>query len=350
MPVRLALIASLLAVSHAASASDLGTAGPFRRLGGVQCEAPGPNPAAQACDPALVDSSLPATERSEAHLARALKFLDLLRLAQARAELDEAIRASPTNAAALHMRGRLSLTNGNLTLTEADFNAALAMKPDDPDVLASRAYIRDSLEDANASVKLRTDNPDALWIRAGILQQHDDLHGAEADLDLALEREPQVRRARLLRAQVRLALGNYKGAAGDATYVLAEGGLEPFALHTRAAARIALNDPEGALADLTSALGPSGVPSTAHPGIPVFRDMLVQRAMVLARLGRRSDALRDIDHVLHGGGRPAVLRLQLYLRFHGFPEVPLDGERSALLEDSLTRCFLELACGKGMRI
>jgi hypothetical protein len=51
----------------------------------------------------------------------------------------------------------------------------------------------------------------------------------------------------------------------------------------------------------------------------------MQRAMVLADLGRPVEAAEDILEAVTLGGKQKILRLQVYLRQRGFPDVALDG-------------------------
>jgi len=56
------------------------------------------------------------------------------------------------------------------------------------------------------------------------------------------------------------------------------------------------------------------------------------------------------DAVLNLGGRPALTAMQLHLRKNGFPDVPLDGKRSAALDDAALACFVDQACGRGLTL
>ena len=48
------------------------------------------------------------------------------------------------------------------------------------------------------------------------------------------------------------------------------------------------------------------------------------------------------------GGKQAILRVQLYLRRNGFPDVRIDGERDADFDNTLRNCVLDRACGRGI--
>ena len=74
----------------------------------------------------------------------------------------------------------------------------------------------------------------------------------------------------------------------------------------------------------------------------------MKRAMLLNRFGRGDEAMADISAALGSGGKPAIVRLQLFLRRNEFPEVPIDGVRSEKLDQSLKARFLNETRGKGI--
>jgi hypothetical protein len=80
----------------------------------------------------------------------------------------------------------------------------------------------------------------------------------------------------------------------------------------------------------------------------MFYDLYIQRAMALVQVGREKEALMDFDVAIRLGGQKAVLRMQVYLRSHGFPDIVIDGKRSAALNEAIVACFLNDACGRGI--
>jgi hypothetical protein len=56
-------------------------------------------------------------------------------------------------------------------------------------------------------------------------------------------------------------------------------------------------------------------------------------------LKRFADAAAEMASALNTGGKPAVLRAQIFLRHNGFPQTPLDGRDSDGLRESLQACF-----------
>jgi tetratricopeptide (TPR) repeat protein len=305
--------------------------------------------------PAGVDASLPPGRQSDAHLERAVKLLSFLRMEQARSAIDQAVAANPSNAAALLMRARFALGN-DLAAAEPDLNAGLLLSPRNSNLLATRAYVLshqdvpEALRNANAAVRADRRNVDALWIRSRILFDLGQLEAADDDLNRAVEIEPDAMQPRQARAWLRLTMGRYREAIEDATAVLAQRPSHSMALQARAIARLAVGENEVAIDDLSRILGEPGTPMTAHPSMPRFRRLFLQRAVLLSRVGRKQEAMRDIDAVVALGGPAALLAIQLHLRKNGFADVPLDGKRSQQLDDAAEACFVDEACGRGIAL
>jgi len=333
----------------------LGTAGPLRSFGWAECRASSAQQAQDACDPPPVDASLPAAQRSRAHMERAVTLVSLPRMEQARQAANEAVTADPKNAAALLLRARLALPD-NLTAAAADVNAGLLLAPADPNLLATRAYLlagsqpEEALRDANAAVSLDGRNADALWIRSCILADLGQLEAADGDLSRAVLADPDALEARQWRAVIRLRMTRFREAIEDATAVLARRSSHPMALQVRAVAEMALGENEAAIGDLTRILGEPGQRTSAQPSMPMFRPLFLQRAVLLARSGRRQDAVHDLEATLSLGGQQALIAMQLHLRKNGFPDVPLDGKRSQALDDAALTCFVDQACGRGLTV
>jgi hypothetical protein len=171
---------------------------------------------------------------------------------------------------------------------------------------------------------------------------------AEADLGSALFFEPANIRVHKLRAKVRLQLGRFEEAIADADAVLAQRPRDPSALEVRAMSQVALRRAAGAANDLTAMLGKPGDRSHAAPVGPHFGRLRAERAMLLIQLGRGAEAEQELQAIMTEGGKQALLRMQLYLRRHGFQDVPLDGQRTARFNNALKACFLDQACGRGL--
>jgi tetratricopeptide (TPR) repeat protein len=352
-------IVLLAGVDSAGAEDSLGTAGPFRVVGTGKCEAGFIAQFQGACDPPPVDQNLPPEQRSQAEVQRALKLISLIRMDQAKSALDAAIAADPRNVAAYKLRARLAIP-GSTAAAEQDVNAGLLLAPNDSDLLAMRASLavdctcpgpartESALRFADAAIAANPDNADALWIRAQIRVQAGRAADAESDLTHALAVDPGDTRAQLLRAQVRMALGRIDDAAGDASAVLAQNPADMSARQLRAVTRTELGDLAGAIDDLGAILGEPGKVANVTPSAAMFGDLYLQRAILLVAAGRTDEAMRDLDSIVAIGGQPAVLRMQVYLRRHGFPDVPIDGKRSDVFDDAIKACFVDKACGHGL--
>jgi tetratricopeptide (TPR) repeat protein len=338
---------------------SLGTAGPFRSVGGGRCDAGLVAQFKGECDPPPVDANLPADQRSQAEVERAFKLISLARMAEARKSVDAAIGADPRNVAAYKLRARLAIPDSFVS-AEADVNAGLLLAPADSDLLATRALLLRNEQDAddksteralrfaNDAIKANPENADAFWIRAQILRDLGQIGAAETDLSQALALDPSNMRARVLRAQIRMAVGRVKDAAEDASTVLDQNPADISARQLRAVARMALAELPGAIDDLNAILGEPGQVANVAPSGAMFGDFYLQRAILLVAAGRVDDAMRDLDSLAAIGGPSAVLRLQVCLRGHGFPDVPIDGKRSEIFDDAIKACFIDSACGHGL--
>ncbi len=127
-------------IGPAVANETLGTAGPFRIVGGGKCDLGLVAQLQGQCDPPPVDPRLSAEQRSQAEVERALKLISLIRMDQAKKSLDAAIAANPRNAEAYKLRARMAIP-GSPASAEADVNAGLLLAPSDSDLLATRAFL-----------------------------------------------------------------------------------------------------------------------------------------------------------------------------------------------------------------
>lgn len=342
------------AIGPAVANESLGTAGPFRMVGGGKCDVGLVAQLQGQCDPPPIDPRLSAERRSQAEVERALELISLIRMDQAKKSLDAAIAADPRNAKAYKLRARMAIP-GSPASAEADVNAGLLLAPSDSDLLATRAFLSlgrkdmyDAIHAANDAVAAKPDSADALWIRARVLNETDKPADAEADLGRALTVAPDHGPARFLRAQIRMAMDQVEEAAADASVLLDQNPADISARQLRAVARTRLGDLIGAIEDLSAILGEPGKPVNINPAIARMGELYLQRAILLVAAGRKDDGMEDLDTITKMGGPPALLRMQVYLRSHGFPDVPIDGKRSQLFDDAIKACFIDKACGRGL--
>ncbi|GAC1333029.1 MAG: hypothetical protein NVSMB26_13540 [Beijerinckiaceae bacterium] len=346
---RLAFAASLFALfvltPAGARASDLGTSGPFRSLGGTGCPAGTPD----ACAPPPVDPALPRAQQVRRHVERALAFLDLSRVGDSRTALDEALRLDPDDLQALTLRGRLSLTNGKPEAARTDIEHAFRLAPGDPNLLATIAAFSSpdqAFQDLDAALAQKPDSIDVLFARARLYLRFGNTNAAFADLSRSLAIAPEDQRARLLRAQLQLRRQAYDLAIFDADKVLTTRAHSLEALQIKAAARLGAGDEIGAIETYTELLDDSG--GIRFIAVPAFHDALVTRGRLYAKLHRLAEAKRDFDTLIGQQGVQALLQLQLYLRGHGYPNVEISDHHTTAFDTALNACFSDTVCGPNL--
>jgi tetratricopeptide (TPR) repeat protein len=350
-----AIVATCSLPAPSAAYDRLGTAGFVRTFGGSQCARNYAAASSGACDPPEVSASLPAEKKIEARVERARTLISVLRTKQAIEELNAAVGEDPAATSALLLRGRLALPDRREDALK-DISAVLRIEPSNPDALATRALmligLQDdiALRDVTKAISIKPDDVDALLIRAMVLVRQGNLAGANEDLDRALAIEPDHPDALLSRAQLRFQAGDSPAAERDSAAVLSMRD-DARARQIRAVALVKAGKFAEALEDIDAALGPPEKKESVGSTNPrQFVDLLVQRALILSRLGRKPEAKIDLGSIGPIGGRRAVLQMQLYLRNHGFEEIALDGKQSDSFDDALILCFINDVCAQGFTI
>ena len=229
--------------------------------------APAPSPAAPAATttaeappaPGLPDQT---PKDADAYVLRAQAAAARREFAEAIADYTKAAELAPRDAAILMQRGRMHLANREPELALADFDQALRLRPDDAEMRMTRG---------------------ALQLR----QKHMDL--AKADFDAATGRE---RRFLVDAGALYMEAGLYPEAIAEFDAWLSDlprGATGAAALNDRCWARALWNhDLDKALADCDAAV-------KLNPKNLGFRD---SRGLVLARLGRFDEAIKEYDSVL----------------------------------------------------
>jgi Tfp pilus assembly protein PilF len=309
-------------------------------------------------EPKEAAADAPASERVHALLTRAVFDIDMLDTAKALKEADAAISLDADSAQARHLASRIAMTLGDLDRAEREVRIALRLHPRDPHIGTTYAM---------------------LLLARGATRE------AVGVLNDVISRSPDYLFARSQRAMFFAYLGqccsraNYKVALDDYDFLIGRTPLDPVLFSQRAAIRLAIGQPEAAIEDLSAALklAPDRVDlmisradtyraagrddlavkdydsilAEASPGVPLYimppdrsAKLLVARAQSLVRLKRFTDAARDVVMAMTAGGKPAILRAQVFLRRHGYPDVPIDGENSTKLRQALAACFGLDAC------
>jgi tetratricopeptide (TPR) repeat protein len=197
-------------------------------------------------------------------------------------DLDEAIRANPKNAAPLRLRGMVHARLEQYDEALADFDAALALTPED-----AREYAITLEERAEVLIEL---------------ERYDEaIAGLEKVRQLAPEAvAPLIQQARVLGLQE-----NYPKAleALNEAYKLQPADLR--VLLVRASVYLELEELESALADVDQALKLS----------PGLSEAMRLRAALLDRMDRLDEAIAQFEEVLKANPDDLQLRLQLALYY-----------------------------------
>jgi tetratricopeptide (TPR) repeat protein len=133
------------------------------------------------------------------------------------------MQASPTlRGDALSQAGQAWLLGGRPNEAKAAFDAALAFKPDDPEILIDRAEAYalggkffESIDDLNRALDILPSRVDALVYRASAYRQLNSLDLALDDVERALKLEPNAVAGLLERGNIRQLQGNSDGAKAD---------------------------------------------------------------------------------------------------------------------------------------
>jgi len=182
-------------------------------------------------------------------------------------------------AGALLMRGRALYQKRDLKGAAADYEAAIALAPDNALAYLSRGALKAELKDFEAALP---------------------------DFDRVLAVRPDFLPAVVARARVLTELRRYGEVAATWGRVLAMHPNDPAVLHQRGVAYSAAGDRVQALRDFDAALG-------VAPGRP---EILLDRASVRANAGDYADALADVEQaILVAPTEAAPFRLRGRVRF-----------------------------------
>ncbi|MEV0092592.1 tetratricopeptide repeat protein [Streptomyces sp. NPDC050738] len=309
------------------------------------------------CRTALADES--DDESDEQGIVR------VLTLVLTRAELDRAGRVLT-----LMVRGRELRELGETDRALRDYDAALALSPDESRAHFGRAMTRKrmrdlagALPDFDRAVEL---GPDTEWFfaeRGDLHWQADRNEAAIADLDRALELEPDTAWSLAIRGAAKDDLGRKEDALADLDRSLEVDPDYVWALVRRSDIRLALDDNDGCLADLDRAfaLSPDSKWVASERGDtyrilgryeealveldralaldPQYAPVLAARGVSLHKLGRPTEALDSLDRAVELAPDYAwarARRVDVRLR-HGVGGHSADAVFEAVLAD-LARC------------
>jgi tetratricopeptide (TPR) repeat protein len=299
-----------------------------------------------ACEPPAMAQSGEPKVQLQSRIARARHFAELYKHEAARQEIDAALSIDPSSLEARHFSARLALTTGDFTLAEREILAALAQAPRQSDLRATRATITELKSAKWEAVRefesiLATDPTHAYsrFAAARLRRSLGHTEAAIAHLDRLLMQDANHQNARMMRGLARLAVNEPAAAIDDLNIALAKDPHRLDLITARIEAFRLLGDNRSALSDYESILGPVGGRPNYALGGDRLAKFLAQRAYMLVRVNRLDEAAEEIVRSVATGGTPAVLRMQVFLRRHGYAHLPLDGRESPSLKAALRECF-----------
>jgi tetratricopeptide (TPR) repeat protein len=295
-----------------------------------------------------------AADRAEGHRRRASFFIDVMAYDDARREVDAVLALRPDDPSLRHFSARLALTMNDFRRAEADIAIALRLAPDDLDIRATSAHIMDArpapveaLEQFNEIIAKSPTYLYARGQRARLLMRLHRHREALPDLDFLLSGDAPRTEYFEVRAAVYMVLNMPKRAVADYTMALQDRPDASYLLTERATAYERAGDDATALGDLDKLIpGADGRAKYAIGGDQLAK-LYIQRAFILERMKRFRNAAADVAAAVRNGGVPTMLRVQIFLRRNGFPQIPLDGRDSQQLHDALEACFGLNACFQG---
>lgn len=213
--------------------------------------------------------------RAEIQIALAVVLLEQGSHEQAKLAFDEAIALDSRLPFGYYGRGRLHRLRLEWDLAAADFDRAVALKPDYFEALSLGADTKfklrrfdEAIVDADAAVALNPRMFTGYNTRGMIKEQRGDFAGAGTDYDRSIELAPNFF-AYLHRARIRFLRGDRSGTLDDTNRAVALDPLNLEALADRGLARQRLGDFDGARVDYDTLVSRDPL----HPGGYYYRGM-----------------------------------------------------------------------------
>lgn len=248
-----------------------------------------------------LDAAVRMTESEPAARSKALMIRANVRkdLALRQADFDEAVKLTPNEPDVLRFRGMHYMTQNNLELAIADFNAAIALDPKDAETYEARGMaeagsgkLDESLASFTKAIEIEPKSPAALTHRARIRAMKSDIPGALADVEEAMKLQPGSQ-ALLLHANLLAASGKFEQALGELNVLRQVMPDSPEVLLQLAAVHQAARQPQKAVEIYTQLLG-------ANPqNLAAFRG----RADAHLNQGQQAEAVADYEEALKIDGK-----------------------------------------------
>ena len=161
------------------------------------------------CAKLIESRDISAEARSDAYLARAHIWRSRHDADRAKADLDEAIRANPSNVRARISRAIALRLQKSPGLARVDLDAALAVDPNNADVYFQRAFLESTqgdnehaISDYARSLELKPNQGWAHVNRGFLLRAAGKLDDAMADFDAAIQLAPNIANAHVGRGRI----------------------------------------------------------------------------------------------------------------------------------------------------
>ncbi|AKU18258.1 tetratricopeptide repeat protein [Luteipulveratus mongoliensis] len=232
--------------------------------------------------------------RSVLRYNRGQVYLALRRLDDALADYTAVMEIDPNYPEYHFDRGNLLRRMGRYDEALADYDRAIELSPPFPEVFYNRADLNlelgnmeTGMADLDYVLELQPEYVDALVNRAGLRVAADDLDGAERDARAGLAVDPDNVLLQCVVAQVAAARGDVAAARTAYDAVIEADPQLQAAWAGRAVLAYGAGDFEHSVADMHEAvaLGESA-------------ELLFNRAVVLKAMGRRDEAMADLDRAL----------------------------------------------------
>lgn len=356
MHIRLpALLLVLLSLGIApASALDPGTAGPFKfqpMMGKSDCYAEPGQPLPETCDlPAIPEKATPR-QRATAYMARGWKLFRLFRLADAEKEFTSAAQVDPSFETQ-HSVARYQLTMLQMYMSEEYLKKANTylmkaerLAPDNLDVRSSRAFYlihklrkSDALDLFDAVIREDGTHTSARRMRAQMHLAENRPKKALSDYNALIREYPADLDLRLARSQLNLDLGRNTDAAADLSFYIQKNPLNLVAYEMRAIAYARSGKAETGLNDLTVMLDGFKDGTTFVMGPEKRAELLSRRSFIFLDLKQHKRAVADALEAVSIGGKPRILKLQVFLKKRGF-DLKIDGKVTKAMRTAIRDCF-----------
>jgi serine/threonine protein kinase/Flp pilus assembly protein TadD len=257
---------------------------------------------------------------------------------QALSSLRTAAQENPTSFPTWFVRGNCLFDLVRFGEAIGCYNVCVALRPDFAPSWQNRGkcYLelrnyRQAVDDYTKAIELQPDSWEALFNRSQAKKQLNDLPGALQDLESALKTKDHPPRLYYFRADIRGLLGDTRGAEEDRKFLLAAAPQDDEDWMTLGFAKIP-TDPKAALADFDKALelNPRSFKALQNKGallsqimhrdndslavmndaVRLFPDSALTRGgrgVLLARMGKRAEAIADAEEALLQDNEPSTL-------------------------------------------